>query len=67
MRGRSLSKPAALYSVRTRALSSLPNYVPQVLQLPEEHELQEEPPPIAAEGPSLLFAKQAHEENTRLA
>jgi len=39
----------------------------QLVQLVAEHELQEEPPPIGADVPSLLLEKEAQEENIRLA
>jgi len=42
-------------------------YTWQLEQLLEEHELQEEVPPIAVDGPSLLLEKEAKGENTRLA
>jgi hypothetical protein len=38
-----------------------------VSQLVAEHELQEEPPPIGVDRPSLLLEKEAKEENTRFA
>jgi hypothetical protein len=34
-----------------------------VAQLVAEHELQEQLPPIGVDGPSLLLAKEAKEEN----
>jgi len=38
-----------------------------VSQLVAEHELQEGPPPIEVNGPSLLLEKEAKEENIRFA
>jgi len=38
-----------------------------VSQLVAEQELQEELPPIGADGPSLLLEKEAKAENIRLA
>jgi hypothetical protein len=32
-----------------------------------EHEPQEEPPPIGADGPSLFFEKEAQADNTLMA
>jgi len=43
------------------------SYIWQVSQLVAEQELQEELPPIGADGPSLLLEKEAKAENIRLA